>query len=147
MKRPYLVASLGGATISLLPAWLVAQIATAFPALAPQELMTVSEFFGNGIGVPQITVLLIIAAPLPIFEEWLFRGFMWRWVSRVFSPKHTFVATSFLFALAHWEPLHVLGMLPFSFFLGWLRLKTGRLGPSMAAHMMNNLVACVLMLL
>ena len=147
MRRPYLVAFLGGATISLLPAWLVAQIASRFPSLAPQELEIVSEFFGAGIGIPQIIVLLIIAAPLPIFEEWLFRGVLWRWFSRGFSPAFTWIIISFIFAMAHWEFLHVIGLLPLSFFLGWLRLKTNELGPPTVAHITNNLVACALMFL
>ena len=147
MRRPYLAAVLGGATISLPPAWLVTQIASNFPSLAPEELVTVSEFFGSGIGIPQILVLLIIVTILPAFEEWLFRGIFWRWAKKVMSPTSTFVVISLLFAFVHWEPLHVLGLLPLSFFLGWLRLKTGRLGPSIIAHMINNLVACLLMLL
>ena len=147
MKRPYLAAFVGGATISLLPTWLIALIASRFPYLAPQELEIVTEFFAGGIGIPQIFVLLIIAAPLPIFEEWLFRGVLWRWISKVFSPNYTLVITSLAFALAHWDPLHILGLLPLSFFLGWLRLKTNELGPSVVAHVMNNLVACAFMLL
>ena len=147
MKRPYLTALLGGATISLLPTWLVAQIAARFPALAPQELEIISEFFDKGFGPPQLLVFFIIMTILPILEEWLFRGFLWRWVSKVFSPKYTLVIISLLFALAHGEVLHVLGLLPLSFFLGWLRMKTDELGPSIAAHMMNNVVACVFMLL
>ena len=147
MKRPYLTALLGGATISLLPTWLVAQVAARFPALAPQELEIVSEFFDKGFGPPQLLVFFIIMTILPILEEWLFRGFLWRWVSKVFSPKYTLVTVSLAFALAHWEPLHILGLLPLSFFLGWMRMKTGELGPSIVAHMTNNLVACLFIFL
>ena len=146
MKNPYLVAFVGGATISLLPTWLVAQIAARFPTLAPQALEIVSEVFGSGIGIPQIIVLLIIAAPMPIFEEWLFRGVLWRLWSKGLSPVFTWIVVSFIFAMAHWEFLHVIGLLPLSFFLGWLRLKTNELGPSTVAHIANNLVACVFML-
>jgi len=142
-----LTALLGGATISLLPTWLVAQVAARFPALAPQELEIVSEFFDKGFGPPQLLVFFIIMTILPILEEWLFRGFLWRWVSKVFSPKYTLVTVSLAFALAHWEPLHILGLLPLSFFLGWLRMKTGELGPSIVAHMTNNLVACLFIFL
>ena len=147
MSRPYWVALLGGATISLIPTWLITQIAAAFPALAPEELEIVSEFFGNGFGPPQMLVFLIIMGMLPVLEEWLFRGFLWRWISKVFSPKYTLVATSLLFALAHWEPLHILGLLPLSFFLGWLRMKTDEIGPSVVAHMSNNTIACLIMLI
>ena len=106
-----------------------------------------SVFFDNGFGPPQLLVFFIIMTILPILEEWLFRGFLWRWVSKIFSSKYTLVITSLVFALAHWEPLHVLGLLPLSFFLGWLRMKTDELGPSIVAHMTNNLVACLFIFL
>jgi len=147
VSRPYWVALLGGATVSLLPTWLVAQIAAAYPVLAPQELKIVSEFFGQGFGPPQILVFFIIMTILPALEEWLFRGILWHWASKIFSPKYTLVAISLLFALAHWEPLHVLGLLPLSFLLGWLRMKTGELGPSIVAHMANNAMACLIMII
>ena len=141
MRHPYWVALLGGATVSLIPTWLVAQIAAAFPVLAPQELEIVSEFFSEGLGPPQILVFFIVMTILPILEEWLFRGVIWRWTLKIFSPKYTLVAISLLFAL------HVLGLLPLSFFLGWLRMKTDELGPSIIAHMTNNTVACLIMLI
>ena len=147
MKRPYLTAFLGGATISLIPTWFVAQISARFPTTAPEELKIVSEFFGDGIGAPQLLVFLIIVGFLPILEEWLFRGVLWRWVNKVMSPSYTWIVVSLVFAAAHWAPLHVLGLLPLSLFLGWLRLKTGELGPSIIAHMTNNTAACLLMVL
>jgi|TARA_R110000744_G_scaffold284551_2_gene396068 membrane protease YdiL (CAAX protease family) len=147
VKHPYLTALLGGATISLLPTWLVAQIAARVPELAPQELEIVSEFFDKGFGAPQMLVFFIIITILPMLEEWLFRGVLWRAVSKIVPLNFTLIITSLIFAMAHWEVLHVLGLLPLSFFLGWLRLKTGELGPSMVAHTTNNLVACLLMFL
>ena len=147
MNRPYLTALLGGATISLFPTWFVAQIASHFPSTAPGELKIVSEFFGDGVGAPQLLVFLIIVLFLPVIEEWLFRGVLWRLASKVMTSGFVWVTISLLFAIAHWEPLHVLGLIPISFFLGWLRLKTGELGPSILAHMTNNLVACLLMVL
>lgn len=147
MNRPYLMALLGGATISLIPTWLVAQVASAIPALAPKELNIVSEFFSGGIGFPQMMVFFIIVVFLPPVEEWLFRGVLWRLASKVMTPNFVWVVISLLFAIAHWDFLHVIGLLPFSFFLGWLRLKTGELGPSTVAHMVNNAVACLLMVI
>ena len=147
MTRPYLAAFVGGATISLLPTWLVAQIVARFPALAPQELEIVSEFFGSGIGIPQIIFFSIIVFLIPPIEEVIFRGGLWKLLEWKLSPYWTWILISVLFAAIHMEPLHILGLLPLSFFLGWLRLKTNELGPSIVAHMMNNLVACVLMLL
>ena len=69
-------------------------------------------------------------------------------VSEFFGPgRFTWFTTSIIFAGIHLEPLHVLGLLPLSFFLGWLRLKDGSIGPSVVAHTTNNAVACLLMVL
>ena len=142
-----MAAFVGGATISLLPTWLVAQIVAMFPALAPQELEIVSEFFWSGIGIPQIIFFSIIVFLIPPIEEVIFRGGLWKLLEWKLSPYWTWILISVFFAATHMEPLHILGLLPLSFFLGWLRLKTNELGPSIVAHIMNNLVACVFMLL
>jgi membrane protease YdiL (CAAX protease family) len=147
VRHPNLVAFLGGATISLAPSWLITQLAARFPSIAPEELTTVTDFFSNGIGPLQLVVLSLIVIFIPILEEYIFRGFLWQLISKFFTPNVTLVIISIVFALIHGELLHILGLLPISFFLGWLRLKTGEVGPSILAHMTNNLVACILMLL
>ena len=131
MKWPYLKAMAVGATIGIIPAWLVSFLAEAFPGLKPEELQIVSEFMANGIGPVQILFFLLIV---------LWKLFEWK-----LPPFHTWIAVSVLFALVHLEPLHILGLLPFSFFVGWLRYRTNKLGPSIVAHMTNNAVACLLM--
>lgn len=149
MKQVYGVALLGGATVSLIPTWAVSVLAQKFPSIAPKELEVVSEFFGNGIGLTQMVVFAIIVFLLPQIEEWLFRGVLWNILeNKVGVPdRFTWFTTSIIFAVVHLEPLHILGLLPLSFFLGWLRLKDGSIGPSMVAHMTNNAVACLLMVL
>ena len=149
MKHPYWTALLGGATVSLLPTWLISKAVQRFPALAPEELEIVSEFFGNGMGAAQFLVFCIIVFILPQAEEWLFRGVLWNFLEgKAGVPKRfVWVTISIMFAVVHIEPLHVVGLLPLSFFLGWLRLKTGGIGPSVVAHVTNNIVACLLMVL
>ena len=72
-----------------------------------------------------ITVLIV-----PPLEELVFRGWLWKLIGWKLSPYWTWTIVSIIFAVVHMEPVHVLGLLPFSFFVGWLRLKTGKLGPS-----------------
>jgi len=147
MTRPYLKALAGGLTIGLFPAWFVSFVAEIFPSLKPEELQIVSDFMSNGIGLIQILFFLLIVISIPLIEELIFRGLLWKLFEWKLTPFHTWITISILFALIHLEPLHILGLLPFSFFVGWLRYKTNQLGPSIIAHMANNAVACLLMAL
>ena len=145
-KHPYITAFLGGLTISLFPAWFVSRMAEWFPSLRPEELKVVAEFFAGGIGPLQIIFFMAIAFIVPPLEELVFRGWIWKAFEWKFSPYWTWVLVSLLFAAIHMEPLHVLGLVPLSFFLGWLRLKTGDINASVLAHVTNNAVACLLMI-
>jgi len=147
MTRPYLKALVGGLTIGLFPAWFVSFVVEVFPSLKPEELQIVSDFMSNGIGLIQILFFLLIVISIPLIEELIFRGLLWKLFEWKLTPFHTWITISILFALIHLEPLHILGLLPFSFFVGWLRYKTNQLGPSIIAHMANNAVACLLMAL
>lgn len=147
LKRPYLKALLGGLTIGIVPAWAVSFLAKAFPSLKPEELEIVSEFMANGIGPIQIIFFMLIVFVVPAMEELFFRGWLWKLCEWKISPYYTWITISILFASIHMEPLHVLGLLPFSFFVGWLRYRTGGIGPSTVAHMANNGVGCLLMVL
>ena len=90
---------------------------------------------------------MIIVFLVPPIEEAIFRGGLWKLSEWKLSPYWTWILTSLLFAAVHMEPLHVIGLLPFSFFAGWLRLKTNEIGPSTVAHMANNTTGCLLMIL
>jgi len=146
-RNPYRLAALGGLLISLLPTTIMNLIAHYFPATRPEELSKVSDFLGEGIGLAQLLFFAIIVFIIPPIEEFLFRGVLWKVSEWIFSPEWTWVLISLAFAAIHMEPLHILGLLPFSFFVGWLRLKTNRLGPAIIAHTVNNAMGCLLMML
>ena len=147
VENPYKAATLGGAFISLFPAWFVTQAAKAFPSLRPEDLEIVSDFFSSGIGPLQLIVLAMIVFVIPPMEELVFRQWIWKLCRWKLSPEWTWITTSIAFAALHMEPLHIIGLLPFSFFLGWLRLKTEDIGASCWAHMVNNAVGCTIMVL
>jgi membrane protease YdiL (CAAX protease family) len=46
-----------------------------------------------------------------------------------------------LFALYHGDPLHVLSVLPLGLALGWLRMVSRSIWPSIAVHFGNNVIA------
>jgi|14BtaG_2_1085337.scaffolds.fasta_scaffold22822_3 hypothetical protein len=146
--NPLISAVLGGALVGLIPAWAMTQTVRAFPSLKPEELQIVSDFFSAGIGPMQIMLFAIVVFVVPPVEEFIFRSALWRlfgWAKQ--TPKVTWIGVSLLFAAFHMEPLHIVGLLPLSFFLGWLRLKTGNINASTLAHMANNAVGCLLMVI
>ena len=147
VEKPYKAATLGGALISLFPAWFVTQMARVFPSLRPEELEIVSEFFSTGIGPLQLILFAIVVFVVPPAEELVFRRWIWKLFNWKLTPYWTWIVVSVLFAAFHMEPLHIMGLLPFSFFLGWLRLKTGDINASVLAHMVNNAVGCLIMVI
>tara|TARA_Y100000114_G_C11749886_1_gene323673 strand:+ start:1019 stop:1477 length:459 start_codon:yes stop_codon:yes gene_type:complete len=147
IQNPYTLALVGGSTISLAPTIAISKISELFPNLKPEQIGSVSEFFANGFGPLQVIVLAFIVLIVPPLEEIVFRHWGWRLASRCMSAKQTWVFISVLFAIAHLDLLHILGLLPLSFFLGWLRLRTGDVRASTVAHCANNAVACLFMVI
>lgn len=87
-------------------------------------------------------VVLVIAAP--IFEEFLFRGFLLhRWGTR-WNTVVGLVLSSLLFGILHGN---VIGLTMFGLVLGLLYLRTASLGIVIAIHAANNAIAASLDLL
>ena len=145
LKANYKTALLGGLAIGLVPAWLVSILVSMFPALKPEELEAVADFMSGDFGIIQLIFFVMVVFIIPPLEELVFRSWLWKLLRWKLSSYWTWVIVSLLFAAIHMEPVHVLGLLPFSFFVGWLRRETDKLGPSILAHMANNAVACALM--
>ena len=82
----------------------------------------------------------------PVIEELVFRKFLWSLLSRV-SDMAAFVATSLLFALVYIDPVTIFGLIPISFFLGWLRLKSGNVYVPMLSHCSYNLAGLTIILM
>ena len=104
-----------------------------------------ADFMSGDFGIIQLIFFVMVVFIIPPLEELVFRSWLWKLLRWKLSSYWTWVIVSLLFAAIHMEPVHVLGLLPFSFFVGWLRRETGKLGPSILAHMANNAVACALM--
>ena len=81
----------------------------------------------------------------PLVEEWLMRGVAWVAMTRIGGPRSTILVTSALFALMHGLNGGAALEYPHRFLdgliFGWLRWKTGSLGPPVLAHMVLNAAA------
>lgn len=81
------------------------------------------------------------AVAVPIFEEFLFRGVLYRWMRGRWGTSTATLASSVVFALAH--PPGTGGMLQIfvvALLLAWLFERSGSLWPSMALHGCNNAI-------
>ena len=84
---------------------------------------------------------LSFAIVTPIAEELLFRGYILDSIKRMHGDWPAIIGSALLFALVH---VNLFGMVPIimaGVIYGWLRIKTGSLLPSIACHMMWNLMA------
>ena len=91
------------------------------------------------------TLCALVGAPL--FEELCFRGLAFAAIARTASraglpavPWAT-VGSALLFSLVHLEPVRIPVLLTIGLVLSLLRARTGRVGASVIAHSLNNLIA------
>lgn len=111
----------------------------------PAQSLT-GDVFGPGLVV--LSVLVCVGSP--VVEELFFRGLLLRallgrfeGLGRRLAPAAAIVVTALVFALVHFEALQFLGLAGFGVVLGCLAWRTGRLGPSIVAHMAFNTVTIV----
>jgi membrane protease YdiL (CAAX protease family) len=116
--------------------------------------------FGSAAGdaiasaeVPGFVYALLICCAVigaPLAEELCFRGLAFaviaRWASRRGLPAVPWatVVSAALFAAIHLEPVRFPVLLAIGLVLSWLRAATGRVGASVVAHALNNVLAFII---
>lgn len=88
-----------------------------------------------------LLVFVLVGMGAPIAEEMYFRGMALPIFNRRISATWAVVASAAFFALTHGNLLLVPGLFLFAVLLGFLRVRTGRLGPAIWAHVGFNVVA------
>lgn len=95
-----------------------------------------------------ITMFVYMSFIGPICEEIIFRGLLWGAVERQgWSRWAAFVLTTVIFAVSHLEPQRTWLLLVIALPIGVARLITRSLGASMVAHVMNNFLPGLSLLL
>jgi membrane protease YdiL (CAAX protease family) len=97
----------------------------------------------GGVHTPAtaVVILLFLAIGAPLFEELFFRGLLLRSLLGRLPAVVAILITSVLFALAHFEAVQFAGLAVFGVVVGYLAWRTGRLGPSIGAHVAFNAAA------
>ncbi|BBJ29002.1 CPBP family intramembrane glutamic endopeptidase [Athalassotoga saccharophila] len=87
----------------------------------------------------EIIAVISLGLFLPVMEEVIFRGAIYEYIKRFYSPEFSMVLTSIAFAVVHpfeqWMKIFVFGML-----LNLLYYKRGTLTVSSTVHVMVNLI-------
>ena len=145
-ESPYKLAIIVGTIIPLVVSALMAEVQSWFPSLDSEGLEAINQLLASS----PITIAILLFAIVifsPIVEELMFRKFLWWFSSLMFSQTTTLIAISIFFAAIHGSLFHAIGLLPISFFLGWLRMKTGSIKHCIVAHIANNAAASSLFFL
>lgn len=85
-------------------------------------------------------VLMICVLP-GLVEESLFRGYIQRRLLERWHPAWAIAASSVFFTAAHFDPVHVLAVVPLAVWLGVVAWRCGSVWPGMLCHAVQNAFA------
>lgn len=80
----------------------------------------------------------------PIMEEYIFRGLIFKRIRNYFSARRAIVASAFFFGMYHGNLVQVIYGTLSGLLLGYLYEKYGSLKAPILAHMLMNIVSCIL---
>ena len=109
-----------------------------------ENLERLEKMFGGKTGWFLLLVTLSISVLPGVSEELLFRGYSQRRLLQRWHPAAAIGLSSVLFALAHLDPAHVVGVLPLGVWLGVIAWLCGSTWPSILCHTTNNATAVLL---
>jgi len=139
----YLVAIVVGAMMPFIGGML-----TQWLAQGHQVSQDIKQLGANTPLLLRVPLALLVVSIGPAVEELLFRGVLLSAVARHVGNGWGVAVTGLLFACVHlpdlsflWYALPNLALL--GLVLGWLRVQSGSIWPSVIAHGMNNLLAVV----
>jgi membrane protease YdiL (CAAX protease family) len=123
------------------PALAVALSALGVAMKAPTEISLIEDMITNRMSLALVMFFGVVLAP--VFEELLFRGFLFPLLARSLGPWLGIVFTAVPFALLHgaqnrwaWQPILLIGIAGAAF--GWVRHKSGSTTAAFLMHAAYN---------
>lgn len=127
---------------------LVFTLFDAEPSASVAELAEDSQSDGGGLTIWIIVLAVMAATVIPVVEELVYRGLWWSALEkRGMGDTATILITSAVFAVVHLEPIRLPILFVLGLALGYGRVRTGRLGPCIAAHMFINGIGMLFLLI
>lgn len=91
-----------------------------------------------------IVLMVYSIAMLPaLFEELAFRGVLFNYCLTFLDERLVVAVTAFLFAIMHLSLISMVWLIPFGFFIGYLRQRYQTLWYGIVFHFVFNLTACI----
>jgi len=117
-------------------------IKTIFPYVKKWEykdnLLTLILNYNGVLPVARHAILLYTLLLLSIAEEFLFRGFLFKYLAKHTSAFSAICLSALAFSLLHINPLTVVLTLPLGLMLGFVMLRTGNIVAPITAHFIFN---------
>lgn len=127
---PLLVGLSAGIAVLLSEADNLLRLFAPAPRVLQEMMRTVT---GSGWG--SVFVLVLVA---PLTEELLFRGVIMHGFARRYRLRNAILLQALLFSLMHVNPYQIGPAFVYGLILGWLRHRTGSLGPCIVMHASIN---------
>jgi hypothetical protein len=94
-----------------------------------------------------LAIIFVVVFGAPLVEELVYRGFIQGSLERNIAPIAAVLLTAAWFTVVHLQPVEFPGLFAFALVLGWCRLKTGRIGMSIVAHVAFNVTGLTIVAL
>ena len=107
----------------------------------PKQQAIVSDFPHSVLGAGMFVLVAVVMAPL--FEEIVFRGFLFRGLANSWGWAWGALASAAIFGAAHLQLDVFLPLAALGFVLAWAYKKTGSLWTCITMHALFNLIAVV----
>ena len=137
----YILAIVGTLWVAIFAGAMSQKLLEMYPQHSPRGLKAINDTLEKSDGSEYVYFVIFLCITVPIIEELMFRGLLWKMVEFTFSPIVALISVSMLFALAHGELLHIIGVFPIGLWIGWLRYRSNSIFPSILAHTTNNTFA------
>ena len=114
---------------------------------AVADMIQDSDGSGSGVSASIVLLAVLVALFIPFAEEIVYRGLLWSALEkRGMREEAILLLTSLVFAAVHLEPARFLVLFVLGLVLGFGRIRTGRLGSCVAAHVFLNSTAMIALL-
>jgi len=98
---------------------------------------TISEFLGSASTFMIVIFYFLMIVVVPFFEEVIFRGILWKVISRFWNDKGATVLVAVTFSFLHSVDTAIF-LFPFAVYLSYLRYTEGNIKPGVVAHICFN---------
>lgn len=119
-------------------------VATLVSIISPESLESFNSLMGSVLSGDEFMAFLAVVILAPIAEELLFRGIIFRMLTKHWSERAAIIVSALLFGIFHMNLMQAIYVLPIGLLLGYTAYKCKSVLPCILIHMINNFMPYVL---